>query len=405
VGISRQLDALLDGSKKVALLKEKILRESKNCLWQLIEHMGDAFFLIRPNTASIVEVNQQACDSLGYSREELLRLTLADIEQDFALNQFTERGRRLIAGETLIIERFHRRKDQTTFPVKIRVGVINLEGRCYYLVLARDVSQCKEVEKILIQARDQTESANRLKTELLANVSHELRTPLMIIQSYTQLMLDNIFGFVPSPQKQKLEVIINQAQMLNDRIDFLLDQAHLEAGKMRLQPSAFAPVELMDNTLTKMSRLAEAKDSTLTGGLSAELPPLLCGDLARLQQLLNELVSNAIKFTKAGMVEFRLYRLDPAHWGIKVTDTGPGIHPEAQAYIFEPFRQGDGSLTRKHGGTGLGLSIVQHLTELMNGQINLESEVGQGSAFTILLPLLEPTPEQPTQVVFRRAWD
>jgi signal transduction histidine kinase len=114
---------------------------------------------------------------------------------------------------------------------------------------------------------------------------------------------------------------------------------------------------------------------------------MVLGDQNRLQQILVNLASNAIKFTGSGRVQIRLYRPDLNHWAIAVSDTGPGIPTEAQAYIFEPFQQVDGSVTREHVGTGLGLSIVKQLVNLMEGQITLESEVGQGSAFTVLLPL------------------
>jgi signal transduction histidine kinase len=126
----------------------------------------------------------------------------------------------------------------------------------------------------------------------------------------------------------------------------------------------------------------------LTINIASEVPVILSGDEGRLQQILVNLVSNAIKFTQAGAVQVHIYCPDAAHWAMQVTDTGPGIPGEAHEYIFEPFRQVDGSVTRHYIGTGLGLSIVKQLTTLMAGRITLESQVGQGSTFTVLLPLL-----------------
>ncbi len=117
------------------------------------------------------------------------------------------------------------------------------------------------------------------------------------------------------------------------------------------------------------------------------MPSILSGDQQRLQQILVNLVSNAIKFTEEGAVQVCLYCPDPQHWAMEVSDTGSGIPPEAQAYIFEPFRQVDNSMTRENTGTGLGLSIVKQLATLMGGEITLESEIGRGSTFTVQLPL------------------
>lgn len=129
------------------------------------------------------------------------------------------------------------------------------------------------------------------------------------------------------------------------------------------------------------------RDVTFVTTIASNLPATLSGDETRLRQILINLIGNAIKFTKIGTIRTRLYCPDAEHWAMEVTDTGLGIPKEAQQYIFEPFRQVDGSITREHGGTGLGLSIVKRLTDLLGGQVILESEIGQGSTFTVVLPL------------------
>jgi signal transduction histidine kinase len=139
--------------------------------------------------------------------------------------------------------------------------------------------------------------------------------------------------------------------------------------------------------LAKMGVLAQVKGLALTADIAADMPDILSGDSARVEQILVNLVSNAIKFTQQGTVQISLYRANAAHWALQVSDTGPGIPLEAQAQIFEPFGQVDSSITRMHTGTGLGLSIVNQLVTLMGGQITLKSQPGQGSIFTVLLPL------------------
>jgi signal transduction histidine kinase len=230
--------------------------------------------------------------------------------------------------------------------------------------------------------------ANRLKTELLAKVSHELRTPLSTILGFAELLELGVYGLLTEEQRNLIAKIINSTQYQTGLINELLDQAQLEAGKLKLNLAPFAPADIVDKVQSEMSVLAQAKGLTLTSYIAADIPANLSGDPMRLQQILINLVSNAIKFTEQGEIRVRLCRPDDHHWAIQVSDTGPGIPIEAQSHVFEPFGQVDGSMTRTHRGIGLGLSIVKQLTVLMGGQVALESEIGRGSTFTVRLPLV-----------------
>ena len=245
----------------------------------------------------------------------------------------------------------------------------------------------RDREEELILARDQALRASRFKTELLSKVSHELRTPLGAILGFAEMMRAGVFGTIACQQQQAIEEIIDSTQYLTSLVSELLDQAKLKAGKLKLDNQPFAPKSFVDDVLSKMSVLAQAKGLALTTDIAPDVPTTLCGDPTRLQQILVNLVSNAVKFTQTGSVQIRVYRPTAEHWALQVTDTGPGIPAEAQAYIFEPFGQVDGSATRLHTGTGLGLSIVKQLTTLMSGKITVSSEVGEGSTFTVILPL------------------
>jgi signal transduction histidine kinase len=253
--------------------------------------------------------------------------------------------------------------------------------------LKLEIAERKQIEEALIGARDRALEASRLKTELLAKVSHELRTPLGAILGFAELLKLEVYGDLTDQQQQATTKIVDSTHYLTTLVNELLHQARLEAGKLELNTSAFAPTDLVRDTVAQMSILAHNKNLTLNAEIDDNMPVILFGDSARVQQILVNLISNAIKFTETGTIQVRLCQPDSVHWAIQVSDTGPGIPVEAQAYIFEPFRQVDGSMTREHSGTGLGLSIVKQLTTLMGGQITLESEVGQGSTFTVLLPL------------------
>ncbi len=253
---------------------------------------------------------------------------------------------------------------------------------------ARLFAERKQTEEKLIIARDQALEASRFKSDLLANVSHELRTPLNAALGYAEMLQEGSYGPVTEEHQEATTKIIDNSKYLLGIVNQLLDQAKLDSGKLQPKISSFSPSELLRATQSKMHALAQAKGLALNTELSLDVPAMLQGDPVRLQQILVNLVGNAIKFTDHGQVIVNFYLPDATHWAMQVADTGLGIPLEAHSFIFEPFRQLDGSVTREYGGTGLGLSIVKRLTYLMEGEITLESEVGRGSTFTVLLPLV-----------------
>lgn len=253
----------------------------------------------------------------------------------------------------------------------------------------RDLLEERVTERTqeLVVARDQAREASYIKSQLLARVSHELRTPLGIILGYTELLQQGSYGPVSPEQQAIMNDVIDSAHCLTHLVDELLDQAKFENGRLTLVIAPFTLTEMVKPLIAQLTPLAEAKGLALAFEIDPKMPSCLSGDVKRLQQILVNLVNNTIKFTETGTVQVYLYRSDPARWVIEVTDTGIGIPPEIQPYIFEPFRQGDGSITRKYGGAGLGLAIVKQLVTLMQGEITLKSEVGQGSTFIVTLPL------------------
>jgi signal transduction histidine kinase len=253
-------------------------------------------------------------------------------------------------------------------------------------------------EMSLAQVRDEALAASSFKSRLLANVSHDLRTPLSGILGYADMLKDGTFGELNSEQVAALNRILANTQRQMNLITGLLDRAQIEAGKLTLRYESFKPVDLLKEAEAVMSLLAHKKQLQLVVELDPALPALLQGDAQRIQQILMNLLENAIKFTSQGQVRAR-FGLDvsnqpPTHWLIEVSDTGKGIPAEAQVYIFEPFRQVEGSPSHSTVGIGLGLSIVRQLVALMGGEISLESVEGQGSTFRVRLPLEPPKAEQ-----------
>ncbi len=242
----------------------------------------------------------------------------------------------------------------------------------------------------LAEARDTAIEASQYKTELTARVSHELRTPLGSIMGFAEMLWSGYFGAVNEAQKQKLKSIVETTKNLSNLISDWLDQAKLESGKLELYYEWFTVRELVGYVEDITQVLIKSKPIKLNFKVETAVPTQLYGDNNRIQQILINLVSNAIKYTEKGFVNV-LVSVEDSQWIIQVKDTGIGISEKSFPTIFESFSQVDGSRTRTHEGFGLGLSIVKQLIDLMDGDIIVESIVGEGSVFIVKLPLIEET--------------
>jgi len=259
------------------------------------------------------------------------------------------------------------------------------------VMVFRDVTESRQAETALRQAKEAAEAADRAKSEFLATVSHELRTPLYIILSYTDYLAEGEFGPLQPEQRKPMLAIKRSAAELYDLIIGMLDLGQLQReGQLPVDICA-VPLPILFAALQEETHERYAQSGLeFVWRLEPELPPLWT-DLGKLKTVLNNLLGNAVKFTSAGQITIAASN---KHGGVEisVSDTGPGIPPEALSMIFEPFRQGDSSLTRSYGGVGLGLYIVQSFLTLLGGKITVESEVGRGSTFRVWLPLSREPP-------------
>jgi len=254
--------------------------------------------------------------------------------------------------------------------------------------IARLVSVANENADLVGELRVnnlQLERANRLKSEFLASVSHELRTPMNAIIGYTKLMLDGLDGEMTAQQQTDLFRVAQAADNLLGLINGLLDLAKIEAGKMELNVEEVNIVEVTDEALELVRPHADEKGLEVRALIPLGLPNVWA-DRARVRQVLANMLANAVKFTERGTVSVGATAAEG--WvTVSVSDTGVGISPEAQAYVFDEFRQADSSTTRRYGGTGLGLAISKRLVTLHGGRIWVDSEVGRGSSFHFTLPI------------------
>lgn len=250
-------------------------------------------------------------------------------------------------------------------------------------------SRCRTDE--LEQALQRAMAAARAKNEFLATVSHEMRTPMSGVIGMLELVLESPLN---AEQTEHLTAARSCAQSLLALLNELLDLSKLEAGRMALEEIPYEPRPLLAECVSTYRAKAQSNGVSVVWAVDAEVPRLLVGDPLRLRQILSNLLSNAVKFTAHGTIRAEV-KLEPGgpdgsecRWlALQVSDTGSGISPEKQDSIFDEFTQADCSISRRYGGSGLGLAIVKKLTELHGGRIQLQSEPGKGSCFTVLLPV------------------
>ncbi len=367
-----------------------------------LNNVHEAAYLIGEDT-NFLYVNEEACRALGYTRDELLRLRVPDVDPDMTGDRWPEHWRELKAKGSLTFEGSHKAKDGRVLPVEINANYFEAEGRSYNLALARDITERRRTEAELhrykdhleeivqqrtaelLLARDAADAANKAKSVFLANMSHELRTPLNAILGFSAML--RLEPDLAKGQREKLDIINRSGEHLLQLIDDVLEIAKIEAGRLQLEVAPF-DLAAMVHDVTDLVRLrAEQKGLELIVDQSSAFPRYINGDEARLRQILVNLTGNAVKFTQAGSITIRLGLKQNAqpHLVMEVEDTGPGISAEDKKRLFKPFVQlGE---TGEQKGTGLGLTISRQFAELMGGTISVTSEFGKGSVFRVELPV------------------
>ena len=265
----------------------------------------------------------------------------------------------------------------------LRLAATRVDDRLV-LVLA-DINPSKQHEREVELARNAAESSDRAKSQFLANLSHEVRTPLNAIMGMSNLMKSTP---LTGEQVEYLHAIQESSDALLTVISDVLDFSKIESGHVTIEETAFEVRDLLGRLRDVFQSLARNKGLDFILEIEPGVPQMLQSDPARLRQVLLNLLSNALKFTERGAVTLRAKLSPDGQWlCLLVADTGIGVAPNLRQAIFEPFTQGDPSTTRRYGGTGLGLAIASRLISRLGGRIELESEPGRGSVFSVWLPV------------------
>ncbi len=347
--------------------------------------------------------NRGFCEWHGITPAQVLGRRIADLGPpwDRRAKANAPRVEAVLAGRTQRFEREDTSPDGTPC-VSIAHYVPDWRGDAVvgFIVLSTDLSAEKARERELAAALERAEAATRAKSAFLANMSHEIRTPLNAILGLIQLLRRDV---TEPTSSQHLAHVEEASHHLLALIDDILDLSRIEAGKLAIEPEDFDLHALFGRVHSLLCERAEAKGLRLTVEAEA-LPDRVRGDPRRLLQALLNLAGNAVKFTERGSVTIsaRTLRESAEGWWLRVevADTGPGITPEGQARLFQPFEQGDASATRRFGGSGLGLAITRQLVGLLGGTLELNSRPGEGTCVLVQLPLQRPhAPPAPASVV------
>ncbi len=374
---------------------EEEIRQLSEAIRQTTESI-----VITDRAARIEYVNDAYLKNTGYSREELLGRNSRLLQSGKTPKAtYDALWQALREGRSWSGEFYNRRKDGSEFvelahisPVRDAAGKI---GR--YVAAKRDITQAKRIEAELLQAKMQAEAANSAKSQFLAAMSHEVRTPMNGILGMAQVLLAP--GIKEAERLDYARTILASGQTLLRLLNDLLDLARIESGKLELEANEMLPEQIMGQTRSLFAQSARAKGLGIESDWSGPLARYL-GDSHRLEQMLANLVGNAIKFTHQGTIRIEAREIscdaDSATLEFAVSDSGIGIAQDKLALLFEAFSQVDGSTTRRYGGTGLGLSIVRTLARLMGGEVGVQSEPGVGSRFwfRIRAQRLAASPEQ-----------
>ncbi len=415
---------------------EAALRESEERFRLAFNHANTGMCVVDLQ-GRIVQANDKMAEIFGYSRNELERMTVEELAVPEDVGRSREFMQRAILGsrESVTFEkRYYHQQGRIIYGEVASSLVRDGQGRPLYFIsqvqditerkqaerqlheanerleqrvaertaeltramqgLQAEMEQRRQTEEELRQAKESAESASRAKTQFLANMSHELRTPLTAILGYGELLeLD------PSPDERQsyLAVIQRNGQALLQLINDVLDLSRVEAGKLALERRDCDPRAIVAEVLNLVQLRAEEKHLSLAAQYIEPLPATLVTDPVRLRQILVNLVGNAVKFTEVGRVQVSVSLAPgpPPQICFAVQDTGIGIAPETVEKIFLPFTQADASNTRRYGGSGLGLTISRRLADLIGGRITVSSQLGQGSTFTLTLPLEMPDQATP----------
>jgi PAS domain S-box-containing protein len=382
-----ELDRVRDELERLVDERTQELRKVSEDYRRIFESAHDPILIFRPADEVVLNVNRRACEIYGFSREELVGMSLMDVSEDVPSGR-DQVAQTMEKGVFYNFESVQFRKDGSRMFLEINASLIEYEGQPAILSINRDVTERRKAEEMRL-AKEAAEQADQAKGRFLANMSHEIRTPMAGVLGLVDLLLKTELS---QTQRGYGALIQTSAGSLLRLIDDVLDFSKIEAGRLSLERVPFDLHATLREIVELLRFRASARRTELVLVLHPAVPEWVWGDPGRLRQVLTNLVGNAVKFTEGGRVEVEAERLADGRLRFRVADTGIGIPQEVRGRLFTLFSQADSSTSRRFGGSGLGLAISQRIVEQMSGEIGYESTPDVGSVFWFILPFEAATP-------------
>lgn len=376
-------------NKKKILKTNEILKDEAHKLRTIIDSSPNTI-IIKDKNGTYIDCNIKFTNMIGSTKENIIGAKDSDFFSKEELEELRKSDKLVIETKKTVIREFNYTKNKGEHFSVERHAIPLTDSKnevIGILVIGFDITERKLEHKMLQMAKENAEKSTAMKSNFLANMSHEIRTPMNGVLGFIQLLketnlLEEQAEFVNQAQKS--------SEILLDIINDILDFSKIEADKLQIDTISFDIRSIVEDVNVMGTLNAESKDVEVSSLICSDVPQKVYGDPGRVKQILNNLVSNAIKFTQEGEVVIYVKQIsgdaDNSVISFEVKDTGIGIEEDKLSLIFEAFTQSDTSMTRKFGGTGLGLAISKKLVDMMHGLIEVESEIGKGSTFTFTIP-------------------